>query len=141
MYRIYVYGPRITQSDVRDADHRSGPSDPWTPEHAFLNIIFVSMPVLCSSHHSRSKRKWALLSLGCHSNYLVAVPTTSSIFEPVAHVYTTPIGRKAYGPGLRHLWPPRYNSKTHRNTWSKGYIFSLETDDDDFLFIGPTATS
>ena len=37
MYRIYVCGPRINRSDVRDADHRSGPSDPWTPDHAFLN--------------------------------------------------------------------------------------------------------
>ena len=64
------------------------------------------MLVLCSSHHSRSKRKWALLSLGCHSHHLVAVPTTFSIFEPVAHVYTTPIGRKAYGLGHSSICVP-----------------------------------
>jgi hypothetical protein len=44
-YLSYVCGPRITQSDVRDADHRSGPSDPWTPEHAFLNSLVTGYTV------------------------------------------------------------------------------------------------
>ena len=48
MYRIYVCGPRINRSDVRDADHRSGPSDPWTPDHAFLNKNYPRVqPSLC----------------------------------------------------------------------------------------------
>jgi hypothetical protein len=38
-------------------DHRSGPSDPWTPDHAFLNIHLIHFPLL-QWDVLESSRRW-----------------------------------------------------------------------------------
>jgi hypothetical protein len=97
--------------------------------------VRTNVHVLCSPQRFQSKRKRALLSL-CHCHHLVAVLSAFSVLRArVTHIYTTPIGRKAYGPSLKHLRYPRYSSKTY--TIGAKYIFLLKTDDDDFFVRQP----